>query len=53
MLEALLRYLPVNQSEFLEFMPPYLRQSTNSAEGKFLEAILEIINSGAEEEFMT
>jgi len=45
MLEAFLEYKPVDKSEFLEFMPAYLRQSTNAAEGRFLEGILEIINA--------
>ncbi len=49
MLEAFLEHLPVSKSEFLEYMPPYLRQSTNAAEGQFLENILEIINANAEE----
>ena len=52
MLEALLEYLPVNKSEFLERVPPYLRQSTDATEGKFLESVLEIINSGVEERFV-
>jgi len=47
MLEAFLEYLPVSKSEFLEYMPSYLRQSTNVAEGRFLEDILEIINASA------
>ena len=49
MLEAFLEYLPVDKSEFLEFIPFYLRQSTNAAEGKSLEGILEIINDSTEE----
>lgn len=49
MLEAFIEYLPVDKSEFLEFMPFYLRQSTNAADGKFLEGILEIINASTEE----
>jgi len=52
MLEAFLEYLPVDKSEFLEFMPYYLRKSTNSAEGKFLEDVLKIINGSAEESFL-
>lgn len=52
MLEAFLEYLPVDKSEFLEFMPSYLRQSTNSAEGKFLEEALQIINASAEESLL-
>jgi very-short-patch-repair endonuclease/DNA polymerase III delta prime subunit len=50
MLEALLEFLPVSKPEFLEYMPPYLRQSTNAAEEKFLDGILEIINSNAQKE---
>lgn len=49
MLEAFLEHLPVNKSEFLERIPLYLRQPTHPKEGKFLDNILEIINSGAEE----
>lgn len=48
MIEAFLEYMPVDKSEFLEFMPFYLRESTNAAEGKFLEHILELINASAE-----
>ncbi len=48
MIEAFLEYMPVDKSEFLEFMPLYLRESTNASEGKFLEDILEIINASAE-----
>ena len=49
MLEALLEQLPVSKSEFLSNMPPYLRQSTKAEEGRFLEAVLEIINSSKED----
>ena len=49
MLEAFLEYLPCSKSEFTEVMPPYLRQSTNASEGKYLDNILEIINANAEE----
>ena len=49
MLEAFLEYLPVDKSEFFEFIPFYLRQSTNAAEGKYLAGILEIINASTEE----
>ncbi len=45
MLESFLEYLPTNKSEFLEYIPAYLRQSTNGDEGIFLDAVLEIINS--------
>jgi hypothetical protein len=45
MLDAFLDYLPVDQSEFLEVIPFYLRQATGSNEGKFLEGVLGIINA--------
>ncbi len=48
MIEAFLEYMPVDKSEFLEFMPLYLRESTNADEGKFLEDMLKIINASAE-----
>ena len=50
MIEAFIEYMPVDKSEFLEFMPLYLRESTNADEGKFLEDILKIINASAEVE---
>ena len=50
MIEAFLENLPVSKSEFLTYMPPYLRQSTKAAEGKFLEDVLKIINANAVEE---
>jgi very-short-patch-repair endonuclease len=50
MIEAFLEYMPVDKSEFLEFMPLYLRESTNANEGKFLKDILKIINASAEVE---
>ncbi len=49
MIEAFIEYLPVDTTEFLEFIPYYLRQSTSSGEGKFLKGILEIINDSADE----
>jgi len=51
MLEAFLEYTPCSKSEFLEYMPPYLRQATFGKEGQFLQAILEIINANIEERF--
>ncbi len=45
MLEALLEYRPINKSEFLEYIPPYLRLAISPQEGQFLEKILELINS--------
>lgn len=38
-----------SKSEFLKYMPPYLRQATFGKEGQFLQAILEIINANIEE----
>jgi len=49
MLEAFLEYRPCSKTEFLEYIPSYLRQSTNAAEGQFIEDILEIINASVEE----
>jgi len=48
MLEAFIEYMPCSKSEFLEYMPPYLRKSTSAKEGQFLDNILEIINVYAE-----
>ena len=45
MLDSLLEYEPTSKSEFLEYIPGYLRHSTASAEGQFLEQVLEIINA--------
>ena len=45
MIEAFLEYMPTSKTEFLEYIPYYLRQSIKSGEGKFLNSILEIINS--------
>ena len=50
MLESFLEFLPVNKSEFLEFMPHYLRQFTSAREGIFLDSIFEIINSEPEKD---
>ncbi len=49
MLEAFLEYTPCSKSEFLEYMPSYLRQATSGNEGKFLQPVLEIINKHIEE----
>jgi very-short-patch-repair endonuclease len=43
MLEALLEFLPITKSEFVEMIPLYLRQATNAAEGKYLDQVLRII----------
>ena len=52
MLEAFLEYMPVDKTEFLEFIPSYLRQATYSGEGKFLEGVLGIISAVEEEELL-
>lgn len=49
MLEAFSEYMPCSKSEFLEYIPPYLRQATLGKEGQFLQAILSIINANVEE----
>ena len=49
MLEAFIEYMPVDKTEFLEFIPSYLRQATYSVEGKFLEGVLGIISAVEEE----
>lgn len=48
MLEALLEYTPTSKWEFLERIPPYLRQATAAPEGEYLEQVLEIINASME-----
>jgi len=45
MLEALLEFLPCSKHEFLESIPPYLRKSTSASEGRYLEAVFEIVNA--------
>jgi very-short-patch-repair endonuclease len=43
MLDALLDALPCSKAEFLEMIPQYLRNGTAPEEGKYLDAVLEII----------
>lgn len=43
MLEALLSELPCSVSEFCERIPAYLRNGTDSKEGKYLESVLSLI----------
>ncbi|MEX1196352.1 MAG: DUF4011 domain-containing anti-phage protein Hhe [Pseudohongiellaceae bacterium] len=50
MLEALIEYTPINKMEFLEIIPSYIRNSTDPAEGRYLEEIFRIINASLEEE---
>jgi very-short-patch-repair endonuclease len=52
MLEAFLEYMPVDKTEFLEFIPSYLRQAIYSGEGKFLEGVLGIISAVVDEELV-
>ncbi|MFC1882352.1 AAA domain-containing protein [Thermodesulfobacteriota bacterium] len=52
MLEAFLEYMPMDKTEFLEFIPSYLRQAIYSGEGKFLEGVLGIISSVVDEELV-
>ena len=48
MLEALVEYMPTSRAEFLEFIPGYLRQATDPAEGRYLDQVFEIINGWEE-----
>lgn len=45
MLEALLKYTPTSQVEFLEVIPSYIRQATEAVEGKYLRQVFNIINA--------
>lgn len=49
MIDALLEFLPVSKSEFHEFIPGYLRSSTDSRQGKYLDAVLNIIAEDEQE----
>jgi len=44
MIEAFIEYEPMNKREFLEYIPRYLREATDSKEGKYLNQILNIID---------
>jgi very-short-patch-repair endonuclease len=48
MLEALLEYVPTSKVEFLEVVPPYIRQATAASEGEYLERVFQIINASLE-----
>jgi len=48
MLEAMVEFTPTSKSQFLEYIPNYLRQSTEATEGKYLEQVLQIINASME-----
>jgi hypothetical protein len=45
MSEAIVEYRPTNQTEFLEFIPAYLRTATDPEEGKYLDQVFEIVNA--------
>lgn len=52
MLEALLEFVPVTRTEFLESLPLYLRQATCSEESKrYLDQVLRIIEETETEKF--
>lgn len=47
MVEALLEFMPTTKTEFLEMIPPYVRQGTSIPEEKrFLDSVLRIIEEG-------
>lgn len=49
-LKRLLKYKPVDNDEFMEFVPQYIRLSTSKAEAaEFLDAVLELIAEYEEE----
>jgi hypothetical protein len=48
MLEALLEFTPTSKVEFLELIPSYIRQSTEPAEGRYLDQVFNIINVSME-----
>lgn len=50
MLRRLLKYRPVDNDEFMEFIPQYLRLATSKEEAaEFLDAVLELIAESEEE----
>jgi hypothetical protein len=50
MLEALIAFKPCDKTEFLEFIPLYLREKLHSNEaGDFLERVLDIVDFNAEQ----
>jgi hypothetical protein len=48
MIDALLEYVPTNRREFLEVIPPYLRQGTLPDEAVYLDQVFELINNSLE-----
>lgn len=49
MIAALCEFKPISKSEFLEMIPAYLRNSTDSEQGKYLEQVLNIIAESEQE----
>jgi hypothetical protein len=49
LLEALIEHRPTSKGEFLERIPPYLRQATSAEEGTYLTQVLAIIDQASEE----
>jgi very-short-patch-repair endonuclease len=50
MIDALCEFRPVTKSEFVEFIPGYLRNGTSSRQGVYLEQVLNIISEAEEEQ---
>ena len=51
MLEALLEYEPISVWEFQQEIPPFLRNATDSRDGKFLANVLDIIRESQEADY--
>jgi very-short-patch-repair endonuclease len=49
MIAALCEFKPISKSEFLEMVPAYLRNSTASEQGGYLEQVLNIISASEQE----
>lgn len=48
MREAFVEYQPCSKSEFLEYIPSYLRQATHDSEEQFLDDVLTVINANVD-----
>lgn len=44
MIEVFVEFCPTTNAEFLELVPPYLRSSIDSSEGRFLDQVFDIVN---------
>ncbi|MEH6446777.1 MAG: DUF4011 domain-containing anti-phage protein Hhe [Oceanospirillaceae bacterium] len=49
MIAALCEFKPISKSEFLEMVPSYLRNATESVQGEYLEQVLNIIAESEQE----